>query len=427
LKLDPTSDLLALLVVRELGRAESTASFEFGTSDELEQRKRARLHALGEVEQLALKIAAIPGADRPWLMHLVAGHIAAVRGELATARARLQLALAGVPGSAVVASQVKASLSLALVATWKIDAGHERELAQAMNTLDQAYARGGSVRALVRDQLAKLYLAANRLVDAEYLVPGSVDPGDSYGGFYPHPGPLHWAGIGFIKDMIARRTNAATEFERFVVDQPALPAPLLQQELALRYALDGDFAAATQIFDSKVATSGRLEVDPFVTHIKDCRACDERKYARSAWTHASVIAKLAKLAPVANATGDAAAEAAIQIGTALYNFTWLGNARRVLRYTHQDTFDERPAERWYRRAYQVAKSRELKARAAYLAAKTERGNLFDTETTEETRSNNDLPQPASWFSKLRPLSDTRYYKDVLKECGTFQAWVKANP
>jgi hypothetical protein len=38
---------------------------------------------------------------------------------------------------------------------------------------------------------------------------------------------------------------------------------------------------------------------------------------------------------------------------------------------------------------------------------------------------NELPIPTTWFTRLKPLSNTKYYKEVLKECGTFRAWVGA--
>jgi hypothetical protein len=354
-------------------------------------------------------------------MNLVAGHLAAQRGDLATTRARIQLALAGKRNDPRVASQAKASLALALAATWRIDEAHERELAHAMLTLDQTYARTETLSTRVRDQLAKRYLAANKLVDAEYLHPGSVDQTEDTSGFSPHPGKLHWADIGFIKDMIARLGQTATEFDSFVVRQAVFTEPVLQQELALRYALDGDFVAARQMFATTSVVSQHLEVDPFVTHIKDCRQCDEEKYAHTPWTHASVIARLADLAVKANGTGEPAAEASILIGNALYNFTWLGNARRVLRGTHQDTFDARPAERWYKRAYELTKNKEQKAKAAYLAAKAERGNRIDARLPDDNTPG--LPVPMTWFARLKQLSGTKYYKEVLKECETFRDYV----
>jgi hypothetical protein len=92
----------------------------------------------------------------------------------------------------------------------------------------------------------------------------------------------------------------------------------------------------------------------------------------------------------------------------------------VLRGTHQDTHDTRPAERWYQRAYELTKNTELRASAAYLAAKAERGILIDTRSPDD---HPDLPIATAWFEKLKQLSDTKYYEGVLKECGTFRTWM----
>jgi hypothetical protein len=415
--LDPKSDLLALLVVRELAKTESFGQ-EFGGGDPaLEQKAHA---AASELEQLVLKLATTPGVDRPWLLELVAGDLTAKRGDLAATRTHASRAMQLKPNDAHVASQANASVALALVANWKIDPSHERELASLMG-FDASYERGVAASHTVRDALAPLYAAANNLVDAEYLHPGTADGADESDGFVPRPGKLHWADVKFIQAMIARLDQRTTEFDRFVVDQDTLVRPRLEQELGIRQALDGDFAAAVTTFKLAGVLSTPLEVDPFVTHIKDCRDCDETKYAKSGWTHASVIAKLAELAPKAAGTGDAAAQAAIAIGNALYNFTWYGNARRVLRGTHQDTHDARPATRWYKRAFDVAKSRELKAQAAYLAAKAERGELIDK--VDSDGGSTMLPEPTGWFAQLKQYADTRYYKEVVKECGTFRSWL----
>lgn len=41
----------------------------------------------------------------------------------------------------------------------------------------------------------------------------------------------------------------------------------------------------------------------------------------------------------------------------------------------------------------------------------------------QRRGNPGLPVPTTWFTRLKQLSDTRYYQEVLEECGTFQSWI----
>ena len=38
-----------------------------------------------------------------------------------------------------------------------------------------------------------------------------------------------------------------------------------------------------------------------------------------------------------------------------------------------------------------------------------------------------LPIPVTWFTRLKALSGTRYYQEVLRECGTFRSWVAGPP
>ncbi|HEY0192236.1 MAG TPA: hypothetical protein VGC42_14040 [Kofleriaceae bacterium] len=422
LKIDPRSELIALLLVRELARAESKMHevVHYGSS-EPEQLRVAR-GMLDEIGALVRTLQRQPGVDRPWLLSLIAGHLAARRGDLATARAQLGAAMAARPTDERVLAQARSSLAIALVAHWRIDPAHEHELGALMNTAKPRQLPGQPVeqRRLdawteVRQALAPHYLRQGKLVDAELLADPIVDLGT-------RPGHRHWADVGFIQQLLARVGSPRGEFERFTASAE-LTMPRLLRELGIRHALDGNFAAAVKVFQDPRAESAKLEVDPFVTHIKDCRECDEQRFAASAWTHASVIGQLAQLAQVAAGTDERAAEASIQIGNALYNFGTFGNARRVLAATHQDSNDARPALRWYQRAYDLTKDRERKARAAFYAAKAERvGHWGEVIADAKPEDSPDLPLSKSWFPRLEQLSNTAYYREVLKECGTFQTW-----
>ncbi len=203
--------------------------------------------------------------------------------------------------------------------------------------------------------------------------------------------------------------------------------PQLETDLALRYLLDGDYAASAKTFATTKAESKKLGVDPFVIHINECHDCDQAKYANAPWTRASFVAKLAELVKTANGTGEAAADASMQLGAALYNITWFGNSRVVLGYTHEESQDTRTAERWFKRAYDLTSNREKKAKAAYLAAKCERGRRYTDLPPPDPASQAADPDvtPRTWFATLKQYANTSYYKEVLAECGTFSAWLGA--
>jgi hypothetical protein len=102
------------------------------------------------------------------------------------------------------------------------------------------------------------------------------------------------------------------------------------------------------------------------------------------------------------------------------------NARTILgEDTHQNTHDTKLALKWFSRAFDLAKSRELKAKIAYYAAKAELGDRLDVADDPNRK---DVPSfvPITWFGKLKTLKDTQYYKDVLQECGYFANWVSTS-
>jgi tetratricopeptide (TPR) repeat protein len=225
--------------------------------------------------------------------------------------------------------------------------------------------------------------------------------------------------------MIAQAGRRSTPFERFLLEGSYEQAAL-EQELALHYLVDGDFATAAKTFQTTKATSNGLGTDPFAIHIVDCHDCDHARYGSSPWTHDSFAARLAELERAAKGSGEAAAAASLEIGNALYNITYYGNARVVLADSHHATNDTRDAEKWYKRAYDLSKNRELKAKAAYLASKAELGRLLNA-SGPTWQPLNRLPIPKTWFPIVKQLSDTRYYREVLRECGNFAGWVQGRP
>ena len=422
LKIDPKSNLIALLLVRELGRTEGELIEDWDTQKPDPKRVAEQRKSYATLEKLAQRLQATAGVDRPWLAALVLCHIAAKRGDFATARAQMKLAIAGKPGDVRVASQAKASLALALALDYKSDPAREDEIARAMNEIDKSFGRATAVRDDVRGRLAHVYFAAGKIVDAEFLKPGTVDPTDEWGAPTNPKAQQHWSTVAFVKEMIARSKRTTTAFDRFVVDSPGLDTARLQRELAFRQLLDGDAATGLATFSSTKQPTDKLGTDPFVIHILDCHDCDHDKYEKAPWTHASVMSRMVELQKAANGKGQAAADAAFALGNAYYNMSYWGNARMFLEGTFQQTKEPREAERWYDKAFTLGTSREFKAKAAFMAAKAEMGRLM-APSNHANNQNAGLPMAMRWFAVEKTFKDTKYYQEVLKECSMFASFV----
>ncbi len=393
-RLDPSSTFLSLLLVRELARLESSD----GQPSEY-----------AELEKFAARVANTPRADRPWLMDLVSGHLAAKRGDVMTARRRLTRARAARPHDAKVRNQARGSLALALAHRGDIRSSKLEALADAMLGIDEPFTRRYSITSEVRGNLATVFKQRGRLVEAEFLAPDR----------YPAP----WHDLRFIDRMIARTEKNDTAFDRFLLTATHTRASL-EQEAALRSIFAGRFDDAAKRLRQHALRSERLPSDPFLTHVKDCIECDRGTAGNGGkgWSSYTLAERLRELQRQALGTGDMAAQASLELGTALYNLTRHGNTRSIARDTHQSTWDTRAAAHWYQRAYWLATDRELKARAAFYSAKAERGHRFAKGGSTLT-ARGELPLPTTWFPVVKTFADTQYHREILAECGTYRHWL----
>ena len=227
------------------------------------------------------------------------------------------------------------------------------------------------------------------------------------------PAPLIAFHVVFAA-MIARVASPKTALDRFMVNGSGQTTASLTAELAKLHLVLGDYPGALRVL-SGLAEGGSMGTDPFVMHVVDCHDCDHAAYADAdaPWTFKSFVSRLVALERTAGGKGEAAAKAAYELGSGTYNITFHGNARVVAGAGHNGTADTKPAERWFKRAHDLTADRELKARAATMAAKCE----LAREGGEVSKT---------WYPALRALAGTNYEREVLKECGWYRAWTK-NP
>jgi hypothetical protein len=384
--LDPASDLVELLAVRELNR------LEYREVD------------VGPLERIAVRLAAAKRTRRPWLFELVAGHAAALRGDLPAARARLARAEKGAKDVPLAQAQARASLALALAKAWRPgNAALGEELARLAAGVGSS-GQAGVAQQRVRFILGSACKGAGHRVEAELFVPTPA-PHPAYS---PPGSTAPWNDRAFVGALIARASAPKTDFDRFMVKGSGYTPASLGAELAMLHLSQGDLADAERALAS-LPEGSKLGTDPFVMHVVDCHDCDHEAYAGAIWTLKGFVSRLVALERKAGGKGEEAAKAAYELGAGTYNMTFNGNARVVLGQGHNATADTRLAERWFKRAFEASADRELKARAATMAAKC-----------ELARDGGEVSK--TWYPALRALAGTAYEKEVLKECGWYREW-----
>jgi hypothetical protein len=76
------------------------------------------------------------------------------------------------------------------------------------------------------------------------------------------------------------------------------------------------------------------------------------------------------------------------------------------------------AQKYYLQAFNLSSNREFKARAAFMAAKTEQNRYYNTRNDETD------PQPHTYFKTLKDsFANTAYYQEIIRECGTFPSYL----
>lgn len=207
-----------------------------------------------------------------------------------------------------------------------------------------------------------------------------------------------------------------------------------------------NFELANAYFE-KHSTSGNDELlgNPFNMSIQDCHDCDHQKFQKVKYTKRSFSSKMLELRNKTVSSKDAQEKAnnAFLYANGLYNMTWYGNARTVsstvvnwdyIDTYHLESYDNQPrkkssyydcaeSQRWYLKAMNWSPNKEFKAKCAWMAAKCEH-NLWLEGEYNLVNGNDEQVQgdfkAGIYFNLMKSsFSDTQYYQDVIEECGYF--------
>lgn len=193
----------------------------------------------------------------------------------------------------------------------------------------------------------------------------------------------------------------------------------------------------TEMVDYKTA---QFPGNPFNGKIKDCNDCDHAakqsvKYSQIEFLY-NVKEMKAKIA-----AGEDVYNNALLVGNAFYNTSYFGNARffyynNIINEYGNSISNEHSkmlygmenAKKYYNIAQKAAADNEQKAKIAYMLAKTQRNDFYYNKyfSTTSYWGYPDGPVIQKWqgFIDLKNnYSDTKYYQDVIAECGYFRKYL----
>jgi hypothetical protein len=411
-ELEPASRLLPLLMTREVNKSESLyfADNKKATPD---FRPTAKIFKA---------LAKDPRVYKPWLWKLATAHLQVLAGNLSEAQTQLNELSNLKPSSNLFREQLRMTRFFWQVQSYKTPhqktantfvpelqwLALQKQNDRAQNLLHWAWAH-----------LSQVYEASNDVVRSLLL----VDKPQS--SFYRDNKTLE-----LLLAFLSRQPKSV--FDSYLMVHHDYTLTDLKELKALNFLYAGELKQAATVMPA-VLKSGPLLADPFLIHIKDCHDCDHEAPKKTDFTKSTFLKALASRLELANGTGTTAAEANLDIGNALYNISYYGNARDMYATPHENYSQDwdngsnmQPARSYYERALQLSTDREFKAKVTFLLSKTDLNDAITAENKLHPYTSFELiPAPPKQFETLRSqFSDTQYYKEIIQECGYFRAYVQ---
>jgi hypothetical protein len=421
--MNPSSQLLPLLLMREVNTAEQS-----WTGNQLLTRfpriyardgkePRPDIDVIGKKRLDRIRAIADAGNTyKPYLWLLSAGHLYALAGDNANAELYLSRASKSMPDEPDLRAQLRMSTLLQRVRSLKgIDKSMEPFLAKELDWLN----------GIAGDPAMNLNEWILRYLGAIYSEGGDQARGVMLANYVEIDA---YQTLGTLDQIIELMRAPTGDFDRFLLRNYTHNEGNIQELRALNQLYAGDFASAIETLKLAGNAGGqKLSADPFAAQNSDCIYCAARE-PHTTYTKMSFAQRMLALSQVAKGRDESAAEASFLLANGFFNMSYYGNSRDIYITAHLDlmisiTNEDRHrinlnmdlAELYYLQAAALSRNREFKAKALFMAAKTEQNRSYNSPN----RTNAHM-----YFKRLvDDFSDTQYYREIIQECQRFASYV----
>lgn len=438
--IDPKSEKLDLLLSRLVNAREARGQAPKDTSA---VSKTIRLESAAE-RALVNKIAGEDKTHKPYYWNMAAGYLNSLSGNYTVARAFYGKARKELPkNDTLVMAQYKIlDWLLYLKQLKRIDARAEAAMIEPLNWFNSLNKNKRTITDLRYNSavsqsmtlLSELYKKQGDVLKAYFFKPEM--------GFYNNN-----ARIEAAKALLNKKNKTA--FEQSMLNYYSINVGQLSylQAILLVYQEKLD-EAIVLMKQADTVNKTTLFANPFNIYIKDCHDCEHA--AQKDKPQLTILGFLETLNGIKKdlAAGKNISGNAALMANAYYNITHYGNAR-VFYYSATVTesygdspysialpyrkivTDSKVAEKYYLLARAHAKTKELKAKYTYMAAKCERNESYNAQYNNPGKDRkyywdfdfSKIPV-GKYFAELKTqYSQTRYYQEILNECGYFKKYV----
>jgi hypothetical protein len=438
-KLQPKNQHLDFLLTRLINNQENKIDQSFKDKTVLENKKRTKDSIHKSTINLVNKIAESDKTSKPYLWNVAAGYLETLNGNFKQADKNFDKAESKMPKTPLAVNQVRLLRFVNNLS--KIDQLNPENEKTILADLSWLYFelpkkpienfRYENASAWSKNYLAALYRTQKNTVMTEIF--------NHESNFYDNEKQL--------LDMKAflSKTNK-TEIEK-------IGTSIYEIKLAdINY-----FQAVKATFENKVPEaiafmkqSDKLQNtvfygNPFLGNIKDCHDCDHQAAQKKKYTMLDFLTIIQKMQDNVEKKVDVYNNSLL-LGHAFYNITHFGNGRlfyegNIAGSGSTPDFFRDPirdmitncslAKAYYEKAFSTSKNSEQKTKTQYLMAKCERNDYYNKKYYSLNVSSWDIQDDKTnfiaWqgFQNIKAnYSKTKYYKEIINECGYFKTYVQ---
>jgi hypothetical protein len=418
--LDPKSDKMDLLLSRLINIRED-GGFYSPYSESPRDTLKENANALIEIK-LIDSIALKNNTAKPYYWNIAAGYLHYINKDYAQAGRFYGMAKRQLPTSdkLIIAQYKMLSILLDLAELDHMDAREEAKLVEPLTWL--ANLKHGNDVSQLRFEPA-LELCTSFLANV-YSKQGDTLKSGCFNDAIVHYENKAW--VQKFVDLINKPNKTPFEKVMLMYYPHTLDDLYYHQATVLTYEEDID--KAIQLL-SKVRNnfSETLPANPFNGRLNDCHDCDAAAPQKQKFTELTFLKTIQSI-KTELATGKNKYRNALLLANAYYNISYYGNARQFYGYVISGGFDiysQKVSKKYYLLARQYAQTNEQKAKCTFMASKCEHNEFY---SQFDSSDNNETPMATGgkYFDELKKhYSQTKYYQEVLHECGYFKRYVNS--
>lgn len=455
-ELDPKSEHLNYLATRLVNSLEQKINNSFQQNGSENQPKKPQTVAENKTENkakidntaldLIAKISAAGNTQKPYLWDIAIGYLQTLKGDYANADKNYTKAEKTLPKTGLARYQIRLLRFVNnLSKIDKLDDTNVKTVLADLNwiyfELPKTYKEGEfryqNAAQWSKNYLAALYKSKSNNVMAELFNESRYSYWNDGNSFYDNE-----------KELLAMKSflekSNKTEIEKIGAGIYSLKLKDINNFQAVQATFKNKIPEAIEFLKQADSVQYyKFLGNPFNGSIKDCHDCDHAAYQKRKYTYMDFLTTIKEMQDKLTQKEDVYTNSLL-LGNAFYNISHFGNGRTFYEinivgygsspYSFRDAMKEMitnnsVSKMYYQKAFEAASNKEQKAKCLYLISKCERNDYYNKKYSAINsywEIQDDKVNFIAWnsFKALRKdYSDTKYYQDVIAECGYFNTYV----